>query len=476
MSTDLPSATGDLYARVLSSVLFPAFEAARGRPTVQLLDELRQTQWWSTAALRELQQRSLVRLIGHAATHTDYYRDLLERERLTATDFHDRAALAALPVLDRHTARATLEERTAVKPRWVVQKSSSGTTGEPVVVRYDAESRHWRDATKWRGYGWAGYRVGMRALHYWGTIPPPASPLHRWKIALDRRLKRDYYVDCIPRGDQALQLVVDELRALRPHVIVAYASAAAALARYVIDRRLRAWPAIPVVCGAERLWPHERAAIVEAFGPAFETYGCRELMMVGAECRHHDGLHVSMETMIVEIVVRRVDGSVRAAKPGELGEVAITDLHNLASPMIRYLTGDLAIAREQTPCPCGRGLERIGPIEGRTTDALRDHRGNPVSGLAFSILFAVLEPVVRAFQVVQRSDGRVVIKVVPLSGSGSAARTLEEIHQFARRYLAGLPVAIEQVSEIPLTAAGKRKLVLVEPPAIPMPEGTLDSG
>ncbi|MGE0547060.1 MAG: hypothetical protein AB7O24_03085 [Kofleriaceae bacterium] len=473
MSTDLSSATGDLYTRVLSSVLFPAFESARGRPTVQLLNELHQTQWWSTAALRELQQRSLVRLVRHAATHTDYYRDVLERERLSPAAFHDRAALAALPLLDRYTARATLEHRTATEPPWAVQKSSSGTTGEPVVVRYDAESRHWRDATKWRGYGWAGYRVGMRALHYWGTIPPPSSRLHRWKIALDRKLKRDYYIDCIPRGERALQRVVGELRALRPHVIVAYASAAAVLARYVIGQRLRDWSPIPVVCGAERLWPHERVVIEEAFGPAFETYGCRELMMVGAECSHHDGLHVSMETMIVEIVVRTPDGSVRAAKPGELGEVAITDLHNLACPMIRYLTGDLAVAREATPCRCGRGLERLGPIEGRTTDTLRDRHGHAVSGLAFSILFAVLEPVVRAFQVVQRANGVLVIKVVPLAGDGLGPRTLDQIEQFARRYLAGLPVAIEQVAEIPLTAAGKRKLVIVEPPA---PDASVHNG
>jgi phenylacetate-coenzyme A ligase PaaK-like adenylate-forming protein len=72
-----------------------------------------------------------------------------------------------------------------------------------------------------------------------------------------------------------------------------------------------------------------------------------------------------MENLIVELVVREPTGAVRAARPGEVGEVAITDLHNLACPLIRYVTGDLAIARADSRCACGRGLASIDPIDGR---------------------------------------------------------------------------------------------------------------
>ena len=66
------------------------------------------------------------------------------------------------------------------------------------------------------------------------------------------------------------------------------------------------------------------------------------------------GKTFTLENLIVELIVREPDGRVRAAKPGETGEVAITDLHNLACPMIRYVTGDLAVARAPAPCRCGR--------------------------------------------------------------------------------------------------------------------------
>ncbi|MGH2899756.1 MAG: phenylacetate--CoA ligase family protein, partial [Solirubrobacteraceae bacterium] len=172
--------------------------------------------------------------------------------------------------------------------------------------------------------------------------------------------------------------------------MVAYASGAGALARFVNDRGLRTWDAFPVLTGAEGLVPHDRGAIEQAFGPVFDTYGCREVMLIASECEAHDGLHTSMENLVTELVVREPDGTIRHARPGETGEVVVTDLHNLACPMIRYVNGDLAVARGDEPCRCGRGLVRIGPIEGRVTDTLYDGAGRAVGGLVFNILFGII--------------------------------------------------------------------------------------
>jgi phenylacetate-CoA ligase len=454
----------DLYRSILARGLFPLFEAARGRPTVPLLRYLQRSERRTAGELRELQLELLQRLILHATRHTSHYREVMAEHGLIPSDFRSLDALGQLPLLDRSTVRRTLETRTAdAPPHWVIKKATSGTTGEPVVVKYNAESRHWRDATRWRAYGWGGYRIGMRALHYWGAAPAPASRATRLKIALDRRFKRDLYLDCMKRDEETLAEMVRQLRAYRPHVIVAYSSGAAALARYIEAERLRDWDPIPVLVGAERLWPFDRAAIERSLGPVFETYGSREVQLIGSECEVHDGLHTSMETMLVELVVRE-GGGVRAARPGEVGEIALTDLHNLACPMIRYVTGDLAVAREPEPCACGRGLLRIGPIEGRVTDTLFDGRGRPVGGLVFNVLLGTLDHVARNFQVVQRRDGSVVMKVVPNLGDQLPEPARRAIDDVASKYLPGVPFEIEYVNSIPLTAAGKRNVVVVEKP------------
>jgi phenylacetate-CoA ligase len=453
----------DLYGPLLAKALFPAFEAARGRPTVPLLRYLQTTERWSGEALRDLQLGLLRRLLRHAYQHTTYFRDVMDERGMRPEDIESAADLHRLPLLDRSTVRATMDSRLAgAGPAPTIKKSTSGTTGEPVVVKYNAESRHWRDATRWRGYGWGGYRIGMRAMHYWGFGPPNPSWLKRQKTAIDHYVKRDLYIDCTPRSEEAMTDAVRQLVRFRPQAMVAYAAGAAALAKFVNDQGLREWDDIPVLVGAERLWPQDREQILRAFGPAFETYGCREVMLMASECEAHSGMHTSMETMVVEIIVRNPDGSTRSAQPGETGEVVITDLHNLSCPMIRYVNGDLAVAHADEVCECGRSLTKIGPVEGRTTETLRDGRGNAVGGLVFNILFGVMDAVANKFQVVQKKDGAVVMKVVPTSGPVLPEANRRAIHQFANKYLPGAPFAIEYVDDIPLTAAGKRKVVVVE--------------
>jgi phenylacetate-CoA ligase len=453
----------DLYGPLLAKALFPAFEAARGRPTVKLLESLHTTERWTPGALRDLQVGMLRRVLRHAYRHTEFYRQMLDERGLAPEDFRAVDDLAKLPLLERPIVRASIDARTAkVPPLPVITKHTSGSSGEPVVVRYNAESRHWRDAIRWRGYGWGGYRIGMRALHYWGAGPKIATWWKQKKVQVDHLVKRDLYVDCTPRGDDALLDAVAQIRRWRPQVMVAYANGAGALARFVNDRGLRDWAPIPVLTGAERLLPHDRAAIEQAFGPAFDTYGCREVMLIGSECEAHDGMHTAMENLIVELIVREPAGAIRAARPGESGEVVVTDLHNLACPMIRYVTGDVAVARGDARCACGRGLVRIGPIEGRVTETLHDGQGRPVSGLVFNIVLGVIGGFAKAFQVVQRRDRSVVFKVVPFQGDVVPPREAKIIRDYVEKYLPGVPITIEVVADIPPTAAGKRHPVVVE--------------
>ena len=150
----------------------------------------------------------------------------------------------------------------------------------------------------------------------------------------------------------------------------------------------------------------------------------------------------------------------------DIGEVVCTDLHNLYAPLIRYVTSDLATAREPERCECGRWLPRIGPIEGRVTETLRDAAGNPVSGLIFSILFVSLAEHSRQFQAVQHLDGSITLRIVPIDGAADFPPVLHEISQnFAKKYLPGVTMTIQKVDDIPPTRAGKRQIVIVEKPA-----------
>ncbi|HVR19158.1 MAG TPA: hypothetical protein VMS65_05670 [Polyangiaceae bacterium] len=454
----------DLYGLFFQEILYPAWESGlRRRPTLQHWKRLERTQWCTADELRAFQDQELARLLDHAFANVPDTRERFARAGVARDDVRSVDDLTKLPLLTREAATSNFEARKATAPPLAdIDKQTSGTTGVPLVFGYDHGSEYWRQAMKLRGYSWAGYRPGDRSLHFWGSAaalhPPPLSK--KLKVLLDHSLRRELYVDCTERSEQALDKVTQVIRKRKPDVMLCYAQAGVALARHVVEKGSRDWRNLRVICAAERLFPADRELLREAFGPEiFETYGSREVMLIAAECEAHSGMHVSMENLVVEVVVRDGTGE-RPAVPGELGEVAVTDLHNFGAPFIRYLTGDLAVQRAPGRCACGRSLGLLDRVEGRTTDTLRDGEGRAVSGLFFNVLFASLAREVRGFQVVQHRDRSIHLKMVPTERFDDAV--LERVRSNSSKFIPGIELRIELIPELPVDRGGKLRVVVVE--------------
>jgi phenylacetate-CoA ligase len=453
----------DVYGQVFRRLIYPSWESAiRKRPTLGHLQRLERTQWCSLDELQALQQTELLKLLSHARERVPHYRARFAEVGLTPDSVRHLDDLSKLPLLTREDATQHFEARkSTAAPLPAIDKATSGTTGVPLLFAYDRGSEYWRLATKLRGYGWAGYLAGDRSLHFWGSPPVRPPPLaKRAKVSLDHWLRREHYVDCTDRSEQRLEQMVRLIRSLRPTVIVCYAQAGAVLARHVNDNGSRDWGDIAVIAAAERLFPSDRESLVKAFGPGvFETYGNREVMLIAAECEAHQGLHLSMENLIVEIVVRD-GGAERPARQGELGEVVITDLHNYGAPFIRYVTGDLAVQCAAGRCACGRSLGRLESVEGRKADTLRDGAGRAVSGLFFNVLFAALARQVREFQVVQRKDLAIDLKIVPTTLFHDSL--LDDVRNHCQKHIPGVELRTEIVSQLTADRGGKLRVVAVE--------------
>lgn len=456
----------DAYGQFFERVMFPAWEGVvRRRPVPALWSLLEQTQWLERATLEAMQGRALRRLIDHAITNVPYYREALGKAGVRAGDVRGLADLARLPVLTRELARSADDARRSLGPeRAVIEKASSGTSGDPLSFAYDEGSEHWRQAVKLRGYAWAGHRPGTRTFHYWGVLPPRQAPTiaRRGKVAVERLLRRDVYVDCARRGEAELDRALDALRRCEPQAMICYAFAGGDLARQALARGVRLPGEMSVICSGEPLFPDDREAIARAFGPrVFDTYGCREVMLVAAECERHDGLHVSMENVVCEVAVRERDGY-RPARPGEVGEVLVTDLHNFGMPFVRYANGDLAVAGPDEPCACGRGLARLAAVEGRVTETLRDADGARVGGMVFITTLATVGDRVRSWQGVQHGDGSITLRFVP--GEGFDDSVAAHLERSLLPYFGGLPVRVQRVASLPVEPSGKRRPVVVERP------------
>jgi phenylacetate-CoA ligase len=112
-----------------------------------------------------------------------------------------------------------------------------------------------------------------------------------------------------------------------------------------------------------------RSRIEAAWGArVFDHSGMTEIGSLSIECTHlHCQPHILETEFIAEVV--SVDGS-DPVPNGQTGELIITNLGRIGSPVIRYRTGDL-VNKVGGQCPCGRNTERLdGGILGRIDDMI----------------------------------------------------------------------------------------------------------
>jgi phenylacetate-CoA ligase len=119
----------------------------------------------------------------------------------------------------------------------------------------------------------------------------------------------------------------------------------------------------------------------------FDHGGMTEMGAYGYECAEQAGLHVNESEFILEVV------DPATGLPATDGELVLTNLGRVGSPVIRYRTGDhVRLARGA--CGCGRTFARLdGGILGRLDDMLI------VRGV--NVFPAAIEGVVRRFSAIE---------------------------------------------------------------------------
>ncbi len=145
--------------------------------------------------------------------------------------------------------------------------------------------------------------------------------------------------------------------------------------------------------------PATRARIEEAWNArVFDHSGMTEIGPLAIECpANPGGLHIVEDDYYAEVIdpatlAPLTPGPSPPEGRGEnagLGELVLTNLGRIGSPLLRYRTGDL-VRVDPRPCPCGSKWMRLeGGILGRTDDMIA-LRGN-------NLYPSALENVLRCF-------------------------------------------------------------------------------
>lgn len=413
----------------------------RGEPVFRLLAAYEESQWWPADRLRASQEASLRALLRHAAAQTAFYADAaraagLEASRLEARD------LERFPILTKRDLVEQLPRLQApTSPLATSWKTTGGSTGVPVRLRKDRAATAAEQAASWRSYAWFGVRPGDRQARFWGT-PLWARARLRY-AAIDWVLNRDRFSAFAFRRED-LRRYFERVAARRPRWAYGYVSMLVQFAGYCLDEGLplRDVGIVSVVTTSEVLGDSDRALLREAFSaPVQNEYGCGEVGAILYECEK-GLLHLMAENLWAELVPDPT-----AAEP-EACRLVVTDLHNHATPLIRYDLADRVVAAGA--CGCGRGLPAFARVFGRAYDFVRAPDGALYHGEFF---LYVLEAArdrglgVRQAQFVQTAPDRIEVRVV--SGPGYTPD--------AGRWIAG---------ELAAKSEGRFRVEAVEVPAI----------
>jgi phenylacetate-CoA ligase len=447
-----PDAASDVYARLFAAAVFPLLDRLNGTRIAAILARLLAGERLDPAEIERRQEEKLARALERARRESVFYRRLWSSGGRGPASVHP--LLDGLPIITRAdlaAATARGELPLAGHRGSAIAARTSGSTGSPMTFYRSPAQESWFWALRFRIWHWAGYRPGDPYL----TIN--LNPRAQWRKRLQDRLFRCSYLT-FNADNQDSRRIVERLRRRPVRHLNGFSSSLYVLAEHMLAGGIENPGVRGVTSTGDTLHPLYRQAVESAFGVrVLDYYGAGgEGFHLASQCRESgERYHVHPENAVLEIL-----GDDGPAPPGAPGRVVVTQLDNDAMPLLRYDLEDVAVAAPAgARCPCGRTLPLLARVEGRAADLVWTGDGAALVPHFFVVLFKNLQQVHR-YQVVQERAESIRVRLVARPGADRRAveRTVRQAVAAASR--GALATELEWVDEIPLSGAGKRRLVI----------------
>ena len=420
------------------------------------LDELNKSQYFSKQQLDKRRLEKLNSIVEFAKSNIPYYKKSLAHvENGMLTSVQDIDKLPFINKVDLKTTPQLFVPQN--KSLFVTSKTTGGSTGQPVTILKTREAMGAELAATWRGYSWAGVKIGDMQARFWGlSYDARKARAARVTDFVCNRIR----LSAFSYTSDTLSNYRKILRDKRPDYYYGYVSMLVEYAGYIrtssaknrVAKNLKA-----IITTSEVLHKSQKELLEDTFGvKVYNEYGCGEIGTIAHECEYGN-MHVSDENIILETIN---DSGVCA--PGEVGEIVVTELSNKAFPLIRYRLGDYGSVSDRA-CPCGRNLQILDGLKGRAYDIVESPDGRKFHGEFFMYIFEDAERMglgVAKFQVIQEGLEQIRIKIVP----GHSYKQ-DELEKLVREYVGKnlgttVHVVFEVVEDISREMSGKMRLIV----------------
>jgi len=362
--------------------------------------------------LREYQLKRINEIIKYAKQNSPFYKEFYKDIDFELKSLSD---IKKLPILKKDLFKEAIKANTILSNKFSKDEllcgHTTGSTGTPLEMCFDKECSQKRSVVQsrlWKNMGILPYK---RFVKVWRDKNLSKS---------EQKLKDAGLLLPISVGDVAdplnsattnekLQNILKELIEFKPQVIRGYVSALYSIAGIIERENIKFDTLEAIVTSAEYLPANMWEYFEKVFNcPVYNLYGGTEAPSIAVNDKNSHNMIISEDLYFIEVL----DENGKDTKIDKQGLITITDLYSIATPLIRYQIGDMAIIDDNF-YQFDKKFRYFVSVEGRTNDIFELEDGSLIYSHLWHIYFRD-EDWVDRFQVIQKEKNLIEIKLLVL--------------------------------------------------------------
>lgn len=417
---------------------------------------LQTSQYWSREVLQQYQVDELNKLLALAQAKSPFYGEYYREQKRVLRTLSD---MATIPFITKDVVRANANTmRVADGSIRCYEHSTSGSTGEPLVVQVSSQGAAFRMAGKYRFSEWWNIKPYDRSILIWArksTGLPTRNFLEQLKYMVrTQSIYQKLFINVFDLSSSSIRHYYENAIRYKPVYIYGYLSGVIQFAESLIDAGLdpSALKLKLVIVTSEVLHDEAREFLRNAFHcPVANEYGSAEAGLFGFDCPQ-GRMHVYEEAVLLSSLTD--------------GGLAVTEIHNAGTPLINYVNQDMVTLSDDF-CACGRTSRLITQINGRTSDHAMTVSGEKVSQFLFYYAVKELNDIgltdaIRKYKVIQRG---LVLDFFLIKGTHYNDRALAYLSERIKKVLgAEMNIQFHFVHDIEREKSGKLRFFIQESP------------
>ncbi len=418
----------------------------------KVMTDLERLEKYTEKEIYDIQHDKLFSFLSYAYNNTDYYKRIIDENKLNIKNISD---FKRLPFLSKEIIKqnslSLVSEKYDLK--LLAKKNTGGSTGKPLEFYCNTKAGLIDYAYHFYQYKKMGYLKGDMILGAGAVVIPEEIREKNifWTKIGDKEAFGNYKLSILYLNEKNVKFYVEKLIELRPRILRGYPSLFDSLAQYILNKGIKLDFKIKgISLTSEMCSDRQRHNIEKAFSSmVYFEYGHTEVSVL---CHSNDKSYKYISyPMYGYVEVLNEDGS--ETEIGEVGNIIVTGFLNEGMPFIRYRTEDLGRVAYKNG-----GVVHFSAINGRTQDFLISKDGSKVSIAALTSwqhlkAFANISK----WQVIQDTAGKIEFSII----KGTAYSQVDETEIKEKiQNITDVDITFRYVDLIPRTKGGKHLFMI----------------